>query len=132
MHQLQLVIDHDSLLINQLAEALSSPTLSASAKLAEARRVLGALGLDLNVTATQQVWSASELAKEFGVSAQAIGRLANKYQVKTDEFGEYRLDQAIHSRKQVQTFYYNQRGRNRLTELLNSRTYQNERNSHQP
>lgn len=122
MHQLQLVIDNDSLLINQLTEALSSPTLSPSAKLAEARRVLTALGLDLGVTAAQQVWSASELAKEFGISAQAIGRLANQHQVKTDEFGEYRLDQAVHSRKQVQTFYYNQRGRNQLAELLKTRT----------
>lgn len=121
MHQLQLVIDQDSMLINQLTDALRSPTLAPAAKVAEVRRVLAAMGLDLTCTTTARAWSASELAGEFGVSAQAVGRLANRHQLKTGEFGEYRLDQAAHSpRKQVQTFYYNQRGRHRLAELLQS------------
>lgn len=131
MHQLQLVIDQDSLLINQLTDALRSTTLAPSAKVAEVRRVLAAMGLDLANTTTAQAWSASELAGEFGVSAQAIGRLANRHQLKTGEFGEYRLDQAAHSRKQVQTFYYNQRGRHRLAELLDQRTYHEQPACHQ-
>lgn len=41
-----------------------------------------------------------------GVSANQIGRLANKYNLKTDEYGESRLGQVRNS-KQVEVFHYN-------------------------
>lgn len=123
MQQLQLTIDQDSLLLNDLVSTVRSPTLSRSAKLAEIGRILAHFDLPIETPRIAgQLWSATELGKELGVSAQAIGRLANQYQLKRPEFGEYRLDQAAHSHKQVQTFYYNHRGRHRLTELLLTRT----------
>ncbi|MFB2888476.1 hypothetical protein, partial [Aeromonas veronii] len=100
-----------------------SPTLSQSAKLAEIGRILAHFDLPIEAPrVTGQLWSATDLGKELGVSAQAIGRLANQHNLKTTELGEYRLDQAANSRKQVQTFYYNQLGRHRLESLLNART----------
>ena len=122
MQQLQL-IDQSSQLLDDLVNTVLSPTLSQSAKLAEIGRILAHFDLPIEAPRVAgQLWSATELGKELGVSAQAIGRLANQHQLKRPAFGEYRLDQAANSRKQVQTFYYNQLGRHRLESLLNART----------
>ncbi|PTT56294.1 hypothetical protein [Aeromonas sp. HMWF015] len=122
MHQLQL-IDQDSRLLDDLVNTVISPTLSRSAKLAEISRILAHFDLPIEApTISGQLWSATEIGKELGVSAQAIGRLANQHNLKIPELGEYRLDQAVHSRKQVQTFYYNKLGRHRLESLLIART----------
>ncbi|UWH29721.1 hypothetical protein KW556_08625 [Aeromonas veronii] len=122
MQQLQL-IDQSDQLLDDLVNTVLSPTLSQSAKLAEIGRILAHFDLPIEAPrVTGQLWSATDLGKELGVSAQAIGRLANQHNLKTTELGEYRLDQAANSRKQVQTFYYNQLGRHRLESLLNART----------
>ena len=122
MQQLQL-IDQSSQLLDDLVNTVLSPTLSRSAKLAEIGRILAHFDLPIEAPRVAgQLWSATDLGKELGVSAQAIGRLANQYNLKTTELGEYRLDQAANSRKQVQTFYYNQLGRHRLESLLTART----------
>ena len=122
MQQLQL-IDQSSQLLDDLVNTVLSPTLSQSAKLAEIGRILAHFDLPIEAPrVTGQLWSATDLGKELGVSAQAIGRLANQHNLKTTELGEYRLDQASNSRKQVQTFYYNQLGRHRLESLLTART----------
>ncbi|MBW3779386.1 hypothetical protein GL272_21175 [Aeromonas veronii] len=122
MHQLQL-IDQDSRLLDDLVNTVISPTLSRSAKLAEIGRILAHFDLPIEAPSISgQLWSATSLGKELGVSAQAIGRLANQHNLKVPELGEYRLDQAVHSRKQVQTFYYNKLGRHRLESLLIART----------
>lgn len=127
MQQLQLTIDQDSQLLNELVSTVRSPTLSRSAKLAEIGRILAHFDLPIEAPRVAgQLWSATELGKELGVSAQAIGRLANQNKLKTTELGEYRLDQAANSRKQVQTFYYNKLGRHRLESLLTARTTCNE------
>lgn len=122
MHQLQL-IDQDSRLLDDLVNTVISPTLSRSAKLAEIGRILAHFDLPIEAPSISgQLWSATALGKELGVSAQAIGRLANQHNLKVPELGEYRLDQAVHSRKQVKTFYYNKLGRHRLESLLIART----------
>lgn len=122
MHQLQL-IDQDSRLLDDLVNTVISPTLSRSAKLTEIGRILAHFDLPIEAPSISgQLWSATALGKELGVSAQAIGRLANQHNLKVPELGEYRLDQAVHSRKQVQTFYYNKLGRHRLESLLIART----------
>lgn len=127
MQQLQLTIDQDSQLLNDLVSTVRSPTLSRSAKLAEIGRILAHFDLPIEAPrVTGQLWSATALGNELGVSAQAIGRLANQHKLKTTELGEYRLDQAANSRKQVQTFYYNKLGRHRLESLLTARTTCNE------
>jgi len=52
------------------------------------------------------------------VSANRIGRIANKYGLKTSEYGKWILDKSPYSSKQVRTFLYNEKGRQRLIDLL--------------
>ncbi|MGL5072014.1 MAG: hypothetical protein ACRC61_12225 [Aeromonas salmonicida] len=116
MQQLQLIIDQDSQLLSDLVSTVRSPTLSRSAKLAEIGRILAHFDLPIEAPRIAgQLWSATELGKELEVSAQAIGRLANQHQLKRPAFGEYRLDQAVSSRKQVEGFLYNRAGRDEIT-----------------
>ena len=90
MQQLQLTIDQDSQLLNELVSAVRSPTLSRSAKLAEIGRILAHFDLPIEAPRVAgQLWSATDLGKELGVSAQAIGRLANQHQLIRPAFGEY-------------------------------------------
>lgn len=65
-----------------------------------------------------KTYSASDLAIEFGISSQKIGRLANAHNLKSDEFGIQILDKAKHSHKQVPSFRYNEKGRLRLKEII--------------
>lgn len=119
MQQLQLTIDQDSQLLNDLVSTVRSPTLSRSAKLAEIGRILAHFDLPIEAPRVAgQLWSATDLGKELGVSAKAIGRLANQHQLKRPAFGEYRLDQAVSSRKQVECFLYNRAGRDEITRLM--------------
>lgn len=130
MQQLQL-IDRESQLLADLVNVVISPTLSQSAKLAEVGRILAHFDLAIDTPrVADRVWSATELGKEFGVSAQAIGRLANRHNLKTAACGEYRLDQAAHSHKQVQTFYYNPLGRSQLEQLLTRTNHEPTPNCH--
>lgn len=64
------------------------------------------------------LFTATEIGVEYGVSAQKIGRLANKHGVKTSEYGKWVLDKAKHSDKQIQSFLYNEKGRQKLIELI--------------
>jgi phage terminase small subunit len=63
-------------------------------------------------------YTATEIAEELGVSANRIGRISTKHNLKTDEFGMSILDKSAHSNKQVPSFVYNQRGRNELIKLV--------------
>lgn len=126
MQQLQLIIDQDSQLLSDLVSTVRSPTLSRSAKLAEIGRILAHFDLPIEAPRIAgQLWSATELGKELGVSAQAIGRLANQHQLKRPAFGEYRLDQAVSSRKQVECFLYNRAGRDEITRLTRTNYHGN-------
>lgn len=131
MQQLQL-IDQDSQLLSDLVSTVRSPTLSRSAKLAEIGRILAYFDLPIEAPRIAgQLWSATELGKELGVSAQAIGRLANRHQLKRPAFGEYRLDQAVSSRKQVECFLYNRAGRDEITRLTRTNHHGNNDRPHQ-
>ncbi|MDW6094011.1 hypothetical protein SBX64_15845 [Vibrio rhizosphaerae] len=67
---------------------------------------------------TDRHFSATDIANEIGVSAQKIGRVANKYNLKTDEFGEWRLTKAANNSKQLEAFFYNDQGRRKIIEIL--------------
>ncbi|MGY3911149.1 hypothetical protein ACW5XW_07665 [Aeromonas piscicola] len=132
MQQLQLIIDQDNQLLSDLVSTVRSPTLSRSAKLAEIGRILAYFDLPIEAPRIAgQLWSATELGKELGVSAQAIGRLANRHQLKRPAFGEYRLDQAVSSRKQVECFLYNRAGRDEITRLTRTNHHGNNDRPHQ-
>jgi prophage antirepressor-like protein len=66
----------------------------------------------------EKTYTATDLANEFGVSSQKIGRLANAHNIKTEEYGIQVLDKAKHIDKQVPSFRYNEKGRQKLKEII--------------
>lgn len=54
----------------------------------------------------KKTYSATEIGKILGVSANKVGSLANAYNLKTDEYGIKVWDKAKYSNKQVTTFRY--------------------------
>ena len=56
-----------------------------------------------------KTFSASEVGDLLGVSSNMIGRIANKLNLKTDEYGIFVLDKSRSSDKQVETFRYNEK-----------------------
>lgn len=63
-------------------------------------------------------YSAGEIGKELGLTGKMIGMIANRNSVKTDEYGIKVLDKSRSSNKQVPTFKYNEKGRERIIELV--------------
>lgn len=66
----------------------------------------------------EKTYTATEIANELGVSATMVGITANAYDLKTPEYGIHVLDKSPHSNKQVTSFRYNEKGRQKLKELL--------------
>lgn len=69
---------------------------------------------------TEKTYSATEIGEMLGVSANRIGKIANKNGLKTDEYGKYFVDKSKFSAREVQVFRYNNKGMNRFKELLKS------------
>lgn len=63
--------------------------------------------------------TAGEVAGKLGCTANKIGRLANKHNLKTEQYGKFFLDKSKHSDKQVEAFRYNQAGIDALRHLIN-------------
>ncbi len=63
-------------------------------------------------------YTAGEVGKMLDVSANKIGRIANKHNLKTEEFGKFFLDKLAHSAKQVEAFRYNANGVEALRHLI--------------
>jgi Rha family phage regulatory protein len=68
--------------------------------------------------AENKYYTATEIGDIAGISANRIGILANGNDVKTTEYGHMVLDKSPHSVKQVETFRYNEAGKNKLLELI--------------
>lgn len=66
----------------------------------------------------EKFYTTSELAAEFGISAQMFGKIATRFLAKSPENGEYRLSQSKYSSKQVEQFYWNEKGRRVMYELI--------------
>jgi hypothetical protein len=65
-----------------------------------------------------KTFSASEVGNLLGVSSNKIGRIANKLNLKTDEYGIFVLDKSRSSDKQVETFRYNEKAVNLISTKL--------------
>lgn len=50
--------------------------------------------------------SATEVGECLGVSSQKVGSIANKHNLKTEEYGKWFVDKSRYSDKQVETFRY--------------------------
>lgn len=71
----------------------------------------------LSLPEVEKTYTATEIGKELGISPNMVGRLANKHGLKTDSYGITVLDKSKHSSKQVPTFLYYEKGRQKLIEL---------------
>lgn len=67
---------------------------------------------------TEKTYTATEIAKELGVTANKIGKIANAHGLKTADYGITVLDKSRYSDKQVPNFRYNEKGRQKLIELV--------------
>lgn len=69
----------------------------------------------------QKYYTAGEVGEMLEVSANKIGRIANKHELKTDEFGKFFLDKSAHSVKQVEAFRYNDEGIKALRHIIHGK-----------
>lgn len=58
-----------------------------------------------------KLYSTTELAKEFEMTSAMLGRIANSFNLKTNENGEYRLSKSSYSDKQVEQWFWNEDGK---------------------
>ena len=66
----------------------------------------------------QKTYSASDIGKMFGVSAQKVGSVAKANGMKTDEYGSWYHDKSPYSNKEVDTFRYNDKAVKKFRNLL--------------
>lgn len=108
--------------VEAMSLALSfMPKLSDVAKqTAMARAVNDAAGIELLPLpkVEEHLHTAGDIAEMLGVSPQKIGRLANKHELKTEQYGMFVWDKAKHSDKQVEAFRYNAEGVKALRHLI--------------
>lgn len=69
----------------------------------------------------QKYYTAGEVGEMLEVSANKIGRIANKNGLKTEEFGKFFLDKSAHSSKQVEAFRYNENGISALRHIIHGK-----------
>lgn len=66
----------------------------------------------------EKSYTATDIGKELGISAQKVGSLANKHNLKNEEYGYFALDKSKYSNKQVESFRYYESGRKKIREIL--------------
>lgn len=108
-------------LSNQYLKLSKVETLSSEYKnilAAKAAEVLTGTPLIPLPKSAQKMYSAGEIGQMFGVSAQKIGRISNKYELKTPEYGEWYRSKSEYSSKEVDTFVYNDKAVERFKAIL--------------
>ena len=71
-----------------------------------------------NLPKTEKTYSASEVGNALGISANKVGKIANANGLKTEEYGVFVLDKSRYSSKEVTSFRYNEKGEQKIKELL--------------
>ncbi|PHM46620.1 BRO-N domain-containing protein [Xenorhabdus miraniensis] len=66
----------------------------------------------------EKYYTAGEVGEMLEVSANKIGRVANKNNLKNEQYGKFFLDKSAHSDKQVEAFRYNENGIKALRHLI--------------
>ena len=67
----------------------------------------------------EKTYSASEVGVMLGVSANKIGRISTANNLKTEEYGDWFKETINDGSKEVSSFRYNEKGVEKLRELLN-------------
>lgn len=81
------------------------------------KEVVGTFALPLP-EASKEDFSAGDLGKMLGVTANKIGSIANKHGIKTEEFGHWVFDKSPYSAKQVRTFRYYKNAVDKIKNLI--------------
>lgn len=104
------------LLILQKEKGLSKVAVDALA----VRAMEDVTGKDLGeyLPRTEETYSASEIGNALGISAAKVGKIANAYGLKTDEYGITVMDKSRYSSKEVAAFRYNEHGKQKIKEIL--------------
>ena len=104
------------LLILQKEKELSKVAVDALA----VRAMEDVTGKDLGeyLPRTEKTYSASEVGNALGISAAKVGKIANTYGLKTDEYGITVMDKSRYSSKEVAAFRYNEHGKQKIKEIL--------------
>ena len=63
---------------------------------------------------TGRTYSASEVGNALGISANKVGKIANAYGLKTEEYGVFVMDKSRYSSKEVTSFRYNEKGKAKI------------------
>ncbi|HBC1013355.1 TPA: hypothetical protein IGZ65_005122 [Escherichia coli] len=69
---------------------------------------------------TEHYYTAGEVGKRYGISANKVGRIANAHCLKTDAYGRWFIDKSAHSDRQVETFRYNDAGIQKIGDIIGS------------
>lgn len=72
----------------------------------------------LPLPTVEKTYTAREVGDRYGVSANRIGKLANRHGLKTAEYGMLVIDKAKGCSKDVESWRYNERGVQAIGELL--------------
>ena len=94
-------------------ELMNIETLSPSWKqilAAKSAEVLSGGEKILPLPKSEVSYSATDIAKELGISSTMVGRIAKSNNLKTKEYGEWYHDKSKYSSKEVDVFRYNQKG----------------------
>ncbi len=66
----------------------------------------------------KKTYSATEIGNALGISSNMVGKLANAYNLKTEQYGKMFYDKSRYSNKEVETFRYYDEIVPRLKEIL--------------
>ena len=66
----------------------------------------------------EKTYSASEVGNALGITAAKVGRLASAHGLKTEEYGITVMDKSRYSSKEVASFRYNEKGKQKIKEIL--------------
>lgn len=66
----------------------------------------------------EHYYTAEEVGKIVGISANKVGRIANLNHLKTEKYGKWFIDKAKYTNKEIEAFRYNQAGIDYIKQLL--------------
>lgn len=119
--QLQIAEMEIRLKMSQQLSALSAKTASDTYKsvlLAKSAEILMGEPVLPLPKVERKTYSATEVGKILGISAQKVGKLANQYSLKTEAYGAWYHDKAKYCSKEVDTFRYYDEAIEKLKELI--------------
>ena len=117
--QLQIAEMEIRLKMSQQLSALSAKTASDTYKsvlLAKSAEILMGEPV-LPLPKSEKTYSAGDIGKMLGVSAQKIGHIANVNNMKTSEYGAWYRDKSAYSSKEVDVFRYNDKAVEKFREI---------------